>query len=62
QSITSLPSLMGFLRAEAGNFGAILGQIGVWGMIWGNQMSAFVRICLAINFCILLKCGYIIDF
>lgn len=25
--------------------GQILGQIGVWGMVWGNQMSAFVRIC-----------------
>lgn len=25
--------------------GQILGQNGVWGTVWGNIMSAFVRIC-----------------
>lgn len=35
--------------------GLILGQNGVWGMIWGIQMSAFVRICPNINKAITLK-------
>lgn len=35
--------------------GQILGQNGVWGTIWGIQMSVFVRICLEIKIRILLK-------
>nr|DAW96863.1 MAG TPA: hypothetical protein [Bacteriophage sp.] len=31
---------------KAGILGRILGQNGLWGMIWGNKMFAFVRICL----------------
>ncbi|ENP2072420.1 hypothetical protein AB9K36_30190 [Klebsiella michiganensis] len=42
--------------------GQILGQNGVWGTVWGNQMSAFVRICPEINRDKSLKIWQIIEF
>ncbi|MBZ7490740.1 hypothetical protein, partial [Klebsiella michiganensis] len=42
--------------------GQILGQNGVWGTVWGNQMSAFVRICPEVNRAISLKILQIIEF
>ncbi|EMP5830054.1 hypothetical protein ACFL95_002663 [Klebsiella oxytoca] len=42
--------------------GQILGQNGVWGTVWGNQMSAFVRICPEVNRAISLKIWQIIEF
>lgn len=42
--------------------GQILGQNGVWGTVWGNQMSAFVRICPEVNRAISLKVFQIIEF
>ncbi|TRW41776.1 hypothetical protein FNL50_02235 [Klebsiella michiganensis] len=35
--------------------GQILGQNGVWGTVWGNQMSVFVCICPEVNNAISLK-------
>lgn len=42
--------------------GQILGQNDVWGTIWGNQMSVFVRICPNVNHSISLKMKQIIEF
>ena len=42
--------------------GQILGQNGVWGTVWGNQMSVFVCICYEVNRAISLKILQIIEF
>lgn len=42
--------------------GQILGQKRFWGMIWGVQKSAFVRICPNVNLAISLKVLQIIEF
>lgn len=42
--------------------GQILGQNGVWGTVWGNQMSAFVRICPEANRAISLKIMHNVEF
>ncbi|SBL69426.1 Uncharacterised protein [Klebsiella oxytoca] len=47
---------------EGVKMGQILGQNGVWGTVWGNQMSAFVRICPEVNRAISLKILQIIEF
>lgn len=47
---------------EGSKNGAVLGQNGVWGTVWGNQMSAFVRICPEVNRAISLKVLQIIEF
>lgn len=42
--------------------GQILGQNSVWGTIWGNQMSTFVRIRPEDNNAMTLKILHFIEF
>lgn len=46
----------------AKNLGQILGQNELWGTIWGNQMSVFVRICPKVNNAMMLKILQNIEF